>query len=101
MSPTFLRDQKSSIGPGLAARHCTAWLALSLALTSLAVAIFVGSALELALIPMLAQIGDGEQGHSFQFKFMELARSTLHLGSGCGREISGVEPHSDAHLGNH
>ena len=49
---------------------------------------------------MLAQIDDGEQGHSFQYQFFRLARSVVHLGSGCGREISGVDPHSDAHLGN-
>ena len=90
----------SSLEPGAAPRHCTAWLAPSPALTSLAVAIFGGSALELALIPMLAQIDDGEQGHSFQYQLFRLARSVLHLGSGCGREISGVDPHSDAHLGN-
>ena len=42
----------------------------------------------------------GSRGIPFQFKLLQLARLILHLGSGCGREISGVDPHSDAHLGN-
>ena len=83
----------------MAPRHCTAWTALSLALTSVAASISGVSALGQALILMLEQIGDGEQGHSFEFKLLKLVRSILNLGSGCGREISGVEPHSDAHLG--
>ena len=60
-----MHNQATSFEPGVAPRHCTAGTAPSLALTSVSASIFVESALGLALIPMLVQTGDGEQGHSF------------------------------------
>ena len=90
---TFLKNQAKSLEPGEAPMHCTARPEPSLASTSSAAnAISEESVLGLAWIPMLAQTGEVEQVHAFQFKSLSVG-SILHLGSGWGREISGVDPH--------